>query len=94
MTDLEIIRLCAEAMEYQIRTDRNDGDIWCNDSLGGNVGHYDPFHNDEQVFALVKKFPSYCIAAMMRHMHPKNDNPDLNRAICVCVANMPKAKHE
>ncbi len=96
MNDLDITRLCAEAMGIHIKYGAK---IMLHTDAGTVL--YDPLHNDAQAMALVKKIrlsigdPSVstsgenwcvdgpgCISA---------DNPDLNRAICTCVAHMQKA---
>ena len=105
MNDLEMTRLCVEAIGFHIRTDRNDGDIWCEDALGNNVGHYDPLHDDAQAMALVKNFylrtewlVSKDWVALYGGNNAPNDrcvvssNTDLNRAIVECVAKMQQDK--
>ena len=47
MTDLELTKLCAEAMGIEISPVRH-GD--------GDFSLYDPLHDDAQAMALVKKF--------------------------------------
>ena len=98
MDDLEITKLCAEAV-----------DIQC-DLLAGrwrifpyHNDTYDPLHDDAQAMALVKKCKLgilYCdddewqvvdmrIIGKMSH---EVIAQDLNRAICECVARMQLAK--
>ena len=100
MTDLEITRFCAGAMEFKpdVRAkyrslDSEFNGIWVND---GSLA-YDPLHDDAQAMALVKKFE-------LELMSPASGNggwkasdidsdtyarsTDLNRAICECVAKM------
>ncbi len=93
MTDLEITRLCAEAMnvKFWLAPDHPDCE-------------YAPLHDDAQAMALVKKFnlelrfnsarvagecwvvtPSY-------EPEPFTYSDNLNRAICKCVAVMQKNK--
>ena len=101
MTDLEITKLCAEAMGLPFRTAQDgtghvlplDTALW---------RRFDPLHDDSQAMALVKKF-RLCIdgnesddtewlvewwpeGAVMSESAGLNE--DLNRAICECVANM------
>jgi len=95
MTDLEITKLCAEAMGYT---------KWgCH--LGGlpgftkETGVYDPVHDDAQAMALVKRFalsigggPDGWECWFEEGQNDFggfwNKSDSLNRAICICVANM------
>ena len=91
MTDLEITKLCAEAMG--IAWDKGCPNIMCAECDEYAIP-YDPLHDDAQAMALMKKFPGACLDefdlyVIMRGM----DAPmDLNRAICECVAKMQKDK--
>ena len=103
MTDLEITKLCAEAMGITI----------CEETRGPLTGkwfrcddydfydEYKPLHDDAQAMALVKKFrltvatergSSRWMVGPPPHQYESADN-DLNRAICECVAKMQQAKH-
>ena len=65
MTDLEITRLCAEAMGWRLepyphglrcRNDEGDCVFWITDAPApSSVHRYDPLHDDAQAMALVKK---------------------------------------
>ena len=113
LTDLETVRLCAEAMEYPFR-ERTSGQfklpverrnkflqIYCQSH--GDWYRYDPLHDDAQAMALVKKFlldarfndkreiPEWIVTPAYKP-EPAAFNPDLNRAICECVAKMQQAK--
>ena len=96
MTDLEITKLCAEAMGLDTKF------------LAPRFSwqeYYDPLHDDEAALALVKMFEIH-INKVLNHgpmankwgtCMPQFDMPSiynisLNRAICECVANMQKAK--
>lgn len=97
MTDLEMTKLCAEAMEIQCSvmagTVRSDP--------YHNV-EYNPLHDDAQAMALVKKFklfvnhsdvdesPYWKTAPHGRGV--TTCNSDLNRAIVECVAKMQAEK--
>jgi hypothetical protein len=106
MTDLEMTKLCAEAMEEPptlpgvssiwgvsiTYVPENKTDVWIRDS-------YRPLHDDAQAMALVKKFqpdieapfegqPNWVVV----HEDGSGASPDLNRAICECVAKMQQAK--
>lgn len=102
MTDLEITRLCAEAMDVlEIGEAKNGTCIWAHsDTLSGEY-IYDPLTNDKQAMELVKRF-DLCIQPpqfvkpprwhVWRHPKPNHtgiaDALNLNRAICECVAKM------
>ena len=87
MTDLEITNLCAEAMG--IYPDAKWFYV-----VGGITMKYQPFYDGAQAMALLEKYPFECLDAMWASI--KNCNMlaplDLNRAICVCVAQMQLAK--
>ena len=104
MTDLEMTRLCAEAMGYECI----DG-LWL-DEMRFGPGRYDPLHDDAQAMALVKKLGLWIIqpdgrseTEMVAYLGSKRigtqedlicgKHPtDLNRSIVECVAKMQKAK--
>lgn len=100
MTDLEITRLCAEAMGVEF-VDRGERGL----QLLGDIMYYDPLHYDAQAMALVKKFHLHIGKTLRTPDEPfgqwfvsKTDkfevpNNDLNRAICECVAKMQAAKN-
>jgi hypothetical protein len=103
MTDLEMTKLCAEAMgiPHKISTDRRTGAFVeiIKESDPGNGGEFDPLHDDAQAMALVKKFrleilPDDLIDFRVRpiEMNICTSSDDLNRAIVECVAKMQKAK--
>ena len=97
MTDLEITKLCAEAVFGKAYV--HDNSVWlhCSKALTFSeprrevdryVMRYDPLHNDAQKWALVDKFPS-CMAAALRQWHS-----DLGRTLCECVAKMQQEKEK
>ncbi|NCV22754.1 MAG: hypothetical protein EBV45_12540 [Chloroflexi bacterium] len=89
MTDEQIIRLCAEAMGYGLSEHQCIGPaLWLDRETRNATGYgdYDPLHDDAQAMALVKKFPWECIKAI--DMELGETRPDINRAICLCVAKM------
>ena len=99
MTDLEITKLCAEAMGVDFS--KGFGTITCKEC--GEIGiPYDPLHDDAQAMALVKKFNLQIQSPAIdgEHWHcwkfkaPNHTglSKDLNHAICECVAKMGKAK--
>ena len=108
MTDLEITKLCAEAMGFiTMKTvwdsreqPGRDGYLAFHGST--SIGWYDPLHDDSQVMGLVKRFWLLLSqqAGPDRAEWIVNDpvvastsvNFDLNRAICECVAKMQAAK--
>ena len=55
MTDLEITKLCAEAMGYVVGVSTPAGLVWIGDNAFPHLV-YDPIHDDAQAMALVKKF--------------------------------------
>src|SRR5690348_14421110 len=59
MTDLEITRLCAEAMGYLVEFAPTELPIGIAMKGGGQASEdlYDPLHDDAQAMALVKKVP-------------------------------------
>ena len=100
MTDLEITKLCAEAMG--ITGWLTGDDPMVTNEAGEFVEPYDPLHDDAQAMALVKKF-ELCISSEQDRNGKRweagdgdgrvvGESKDLNRAICLCVANMQQAK--
>ena len=106
MTDLEITKLCAEAMAYRCTGGS------CSEpavrveipvELSGQ-GHYrefafDPLHDDAQCMELFKKFISRCGKRETGYWWVEDHfgnaagmHKDLNRAICECCARMQLAK--
>ena len=93
MKDYEIIELCARAMGKPAYEPL---------AIFEGEGTYDPLKNDAQAMALVKKLQLFIMPeheGLAWHVSDKKDNEkfgvgddDLNRAICLCVANMQKAK--
>ena len=88
MTDLEITKLCAEAIGWEIFEE--NGSLW---EKSGLV-IYDPLHDDAQAMALLKKL-NLCIlparVTVVVGQYSEARNMDLNRAICECVAKMQQA---
>lgn len=92
MTDLELTKICAEAMGY---TQITGSPIRDEDGKS-----YRPLHDDAQAMALVKKFNLSCIGPVEEYpdwiagpngMESNNcdaNHSNLNRAICECVAKM------
>ena len=98
MTDLEMTRLCAEAM-YGDRFLEFGGKILLPNMRSESNG-YDPLNNNAQAMALVKRFGMEMSRAQtgewfVRHFLCGSEaiiNTDLNRAIVECVAKMQSAK--
>ena len=104
MTDLEITKLCAEAMGYQLSYE------WHfhfppGISVGtgkGDLERYNPLHDDVQCMALVKRLglnvewipESAHMRArwLVSTRYASAAETDLNRAVCSCVAQMQAAK--
>jgi len=92
MTDLEMTKLCAEAMTgkatvcngsiYAGEWKRDGKTVW----LDGDL--FDPLHDDAHAMALVKKFGLDISkrGAIWTVMSPIAESSDLNRAIATCVA--------
>ena len=108
MEDLEITRLAAEAMGIKVWESPIRGTImrhWFMSAGHPSVQtEYNPLHDDAQAMALVKKFGMRIAEPSSDHWRAAIPNPqigldhtsdeqDLNRAICLCVAKMQKAKH-
>jgi len=98
MTDLEITKLCAEAMGEPVAQKWDDNSLMCVDGL--RVWQYDPLHDDAQAMALVKKFKpmidTYADGTWLVGGGWKNDveveGVDLNCAVCECIAQMQLAR--
>lgn len=83
MTDLEITKLCAEAMGVNPTTAERCP--ICSGTHGAML--YDPLHDDAQAMALMKKFRLWIdLDAVDAH------KGDLNRVICEYVAQMQKSR--
>lgn len=100
MTDLEITRACAEAMELP-----NLGDVLLtlgflqSGSSATIACTYDPLHDDAQCMALVKRFlitleRATGIDLWYAQIFAKTsaEDADLNRAICLCVARITRGE--
>jgi len=97
MTDLEMIKKCAEKMGVGVwSADGNeDRHYWriLNSRSGGNQPYY-PLENDAQAMALVKKFNLHIgrwNTGWACELDGKwvSAQDDLNRAIVECVAGLP-----
>ena len=111
MTDLEITKLCGDAMDllrevvqvgkvHPVRLGSSTAPVDHYKLFDGTL--YDPLHDDAQAMALVKKF-ELCISSEQDRNGKRweagdgdgrvvGESKDLNRAICLCVANMQQAK--
>lgn len=103
MTDLEMIKLCAEAMGVFGKITPSGEHIW----MKGTVKRYDPLHDDAQAMALEdwlleRGSIMYFDGRMkfMRRSYPREywfhygDRNGRRRAIVECVAKMQEAKNE
>ena len=101
MTDLEITKLCAEAMGLTLGQSEGCGKystgVMC--YAEGAYILYDPLHDDAQAMVLVKRQGLHIVWQPMCPDTWKVDDTthvaadkDLNRAICECVAKMQAAK--
>lgn len=102
LTDLEMTKLCAEAMELNF-TLGSDGYVWVVDEdVPGGMSLYYPLRMDAQAFALVKRFEIVIQWPMIfggvklagakftvgASTYLASAESDLNRAIVECVAKM------
>lgn len=107
MTDLEMTRLCAEAMGIQLSSEPNVLGKWTyliegEGPFGQRYGAYDPLHDDAQAMALVKRIGLELIPPPLRAKRDwgcrfesiATHHANLNRAICECVARMQAAKEK
>lgn len=110
MTDLEMTKLCAEAMSFQYNEWSHLTPSKTGSGIAAWIGdddpriNYDPLHDDAQTMVLVKKFAlslawydseNMNVWSASSNFRPNTErflNPNLNRAIVECVANMQKAK--
>ena len=103
MTDLEITRICAEAMGFKV----GDTIPIHRETASGSYPLYDPLHDDAQAMALVERFKlALEYVTPSDYLNPANtdrwivkykifhtgNKKDLNRAICECVVKMQAAK--
>lgn len=105
MTDLEITRLCAEAMGLEIAEDADPIHYWQGRNPSSFI-RYEPLHDDAQAMALLKKFhinsewkeedqiweTELWRKSLTGFSADVGKNAELNRAICECVAKMQKGK--
>jgi hypothetical protein len=105
MTDLEMVKLCAEAMGYKLDADGGFSRM----AQGAGMDEpdwfqfiYDPRHDKAQAFELVERFHIHCLwnsddknwdAEMLTTGYGHTD-PDLARAIVTSVANMQAARRK
>ncbi len=104
MTDLEITRLCAEAMGRHLYWDGETAML--SPVIDGKERNerYNPLHDDAQAMALVKRFnvkltktPKYETWRTVAYSEDNyflsaTTNQDLNRAICETIAKMQQEK--
>ena len=95
MTDLEITKLCAQAMGLQYFSGTKYVSLVHPE---GNSDSYDPLQDDAQAMALVKRWYVVISHAGEKWLVTRGQilpdewvaNENLNRAICECVAKMMK----
>jgi hypothetical protein len=105
MTDLEAVKLCAEAMGVRLEWDGPPAD-WQPMYYEGKTYHiYEPLHDKAQAFELVERFPFIIEHNGLNYDVQVWNNPgagwmktitddDLARAIVTCVANMQAARRK
>mgnify|MGYP001611419028 CR=1 FL=1 len=91
MTDLEITKLCAEAMGLRTNVRPLRGTILRHWFMDGHVEKiYDPLHDDAQAMALLRKYTSFCIDALnnerWRAYNTDETMQDIARIICKGIA--------
>ena len=100
MTDLEIIRLCADAMGLDVKDGSLASEVHGQTYfvlVNGNeyTRQFNPLYDDAQAMALVKRFPQETYAVFrlaLKGLRFQSDPFALNRAICECVAKMQNNK--
>lgn len=108
MDDLELVRACAEAMGFPDVHVAHTAGGKAYVKYGGRMitqgTEYRPLHDDTQAMALVKRFRLDILdlrgAWNVRYSDDEDaekwymgDHESLNRAICMAVAAMQRAKH-
>ena len=101
MTDLEITKLCAEAMGFAVIKESKSTELpaWVTvHDTSKAVANYDyfPLHDDAQAMALVKglgldiqrRTEGWHVYSRDNSSQSMTYDDDLNRAICECVAKM------
>lgn len=103
MTDLEMTKLCAEAMGFVEPIYRwQEREDYLMDTASCVIA-YDPLHDDAQAMELVKKFELQISGGITEWAVGSREptfssienmacGKNLNRAICLCVAKMQTAK--
>jgi len=104
MTDLELIKKCADRMGLDVvLVSHKTDDHGKQGSYVSHAGEYDPLHDDAQAMELVKKF-KVCLVYAEDEEHEigpiwqadiddekyLTTSDNLNRAICECVAKLEK----
>ena len=91
MTDLEMTRLCAEAMGME-SSHVSDEHLLARDDPMLKFYRYDPLHDDAQAMALVKKFPMETTKQLYAAGLTLGRGNTANKVIVECVAKMQAAK--
>jgi hypothetical protein len=109
MTDLEMVKACAEAMGYTVlrdfiehQHDRCDVDVFYSFAASGRKEmRYNPLHDDAQAMQLVKKcrLSVGCLRGsgtwnVVGTYPAEAENSDLNRAIVETIAKMQAARND
>jgi hypothetical protein len=103
MDDLTITKLCAIASEVEVEQEGARLLLVNVYAPHGQRIVYDPLHDDADCFALVRRFKLHqrwnSIAGkwlVEPYDRPTDGgwSPDLNRAVCECVANMHKSQEQ
>ena len=98
MTDLEMVKWCAEAMEMDFIATEKHVMFRLPGSMELHSAYYWPLQVDAQAMALIKRFRlnieqlSAGCKVFTGDMRHEADSHDLNRAIVECTAKMQAAK--
>lgn len=100
MTDLELIKKCADRMGIKVLLNTHPHEHWRFRSPSGWTIEYDPLTNDAQALNMVKKFDLNILKLSDGRVKVfvipdggevcKSVSQDLNSAICECVAKLEK----
>lgn len=109
LTDLEVTRLCAEAVGLKVmgQSAVSPESAWvCKWGRSGSL-QYDPLHDDAQCMALLFRlsgegeviiqpgeFQFNCDDFGIARRHAIVRPADLRRAVCLCVANLQQGKEK
>ena len=88
--DMEVIKKSAEAMGFQILGQVIDGLCWPVKYPDGAIDLWNPYYNDLQLMAIIRRYPYEAAQAMLAEFSHKtvaSEDPDYNKAILTLVVN-------